>query len=64
VCGPGPPQLTQCTDTAKSIVRHRPPDILFCLKQPFTVLLPMRSVIDAVLVVAAVLAIYYEFMRR
>jgi len=28
------------------------------------VLLPMRTVVDLVLVVAAVLAIFYEFLRR
>jgi hypothetical protein len=29
----------------------------------FTVLLPMRTVVDLVLVVAAVLALFYEFLR-
>jgi hypothetical protein len=49
--------------------RHRSLGIdhpLYCfhLKRSLTVLLPMRSAIDVVLMVAAVLAILYEFIRR
>jgi hypothetical protein len=42
----------------RSIVRHRPPDTLIPSERPSTVLLPMRSMVDVVWVMATALVMF------